>query len=351
MPKLSYTFLIPLVFLLVPLPGFSRSPHKKIEHQSSMGVEMVYYPDHNEGQNRKDGFDPPSYKPIEKPGSHVLPAGDKGRPLGTGWGGAKFQVYAAHSIKVPLLQGTSPLTKDNNIHFFFRVDAAPVILNFRTKAVFTPLAFLNLQAGMNMGTGWHALGLNGMGLNKDGSGDPETRYTAGIVTETWLGGTLQFDLAALLPGKWNHVVALGNCRFKYAHFSEAGEDDPWQWKSDAGENFNGWKLLSTSLAGYQMPLVLDTAGILVETEQNLGRNADRSTMDSRGWGSDFVELRFGPLLNFTFDKHNSLTVLFHFRTMRVYSDKTVHNNWFRNRQYESTALQFHAMALAYKYRF
>lgn len=325
----------------------------EITHQSYWGAEFAYYADSNEGQNADKGFEWPSYTPEEIPPGYQLPEGglDKGRDLGSGWGAVELQLYAGHTVTIPFLQGSGPLTKGNNIQLDARGYLAPVVAYIETRATFTPIAFLNFQAGYSVGSGWNGFGFNGIGLNNDGTGVPLQDPFAGAAMETWFSGTFQFDLAAVVPGEWNHVVTVATAKFQNIYYTEAGKYDPWQWKADKGENYNGTKFLGTYVLGYQMPLKLDTVGIMVETFQYIDDVKDYSPMADGGWGSDFVRVQFGPLANITFNEKNNLTILLQMKTDKKYTDDTIYNNWFVNREYESTYVKFHRLALAYKYKF
>ncbi|QEN06919.1 hypothetical protein EXM22_02510 [Oceanispirochaeta crateris] len=338
------------VVLLLLILSVSFLTAGETQHQTSWGVDFAYYLDDNKGKNSDNGFAWPSYSPVEVPDTYPI-GSDEGRELGSGWGSVELQLYIDHTITVPFLQGTSPLTKDNNIKFGFRGSLAPVVAYVQTKAVITPIAFLNFELGYSIGSGWSGLGFNGIGLNNDGTGIPESDPFPGAVMETWMSGTFQFDMAAVRPGKWNHVVVVANGKFKNMYFTAAGSDDAWQWKADDGENFNGNMFLGTYVLGYQMPLQVDMIGFMVETEQYIGDVKDKSTMASNGWGSDFVEVKFGPLANVTFDEKNSVTALLQFKTDRLYSDDSIHDNYYATRNYESTYVKIHRIALAYKHKF
>ncbi len=320
-----------------------------VEHETSIGAEFAYYFDDHSGYGQTGGFAPPNYSPVSAPGSFSPEVGDVARTLGSGWGSAEIQLYLNHKITMPFLQGEGALVEDNNIKFDFNLYVAPVAAYLKAAVIFTPIAFLNFELGGSIGTGWDIVVFNGLGLNT--TGVPLTNSFPGVVAELWSSATFQFDLAAIVPGEWTHVVVVANAEFLYSHFSAASEEEPWQWLADSGENFNGFKFNGTYLLGYQMPLVLDTVGFLVETEQHIGSVNQLSTIEDNGWGSDFVEVTFGPLANFSFDDHHNLTVLFQFQSGIDYSDDTIFNTNFRNRDYEDTYVKLHRVAFAYNYKF
>jgi len=319
-----------------------------IVRSTSWGLEAAYYTDDHEGLD-SGGFVFPNYTPSPLPGVYTLPGVDPGRDLGSGWGSVEFQALVRHSIQMPFLQGDGPLTSGNNIQFNFRGNLAPVVAGIQASALWTPIAFLQLELGSHLGTGWHALGFNGMGLNNDGTGNPAEDSFAGVVSRTWVAGTFQFDLAAVMPGEWNHVVVLANARLEYQNYSAAEDGDAWQYESDSGENFNGFRYLGTYLLGYQMPLRVNTLGILVETEERLGEPREMSTIASGGWGSDFVTVRIAPVAMITLTDKASLTVLAQFTNDIRYTQDTIYLNWFQNRTVaaDDTFWKFRRIAFSY----
>jgi len=323
---------------------------EEVERSTSLSIEGAYYIDDNKGFGVSDGgFAPISYSPEPLPGSYVSIGNDDGRDLGSGWGAAEIQALLTLRIVVPFLAGAGDLTSGNNVSFAITGALTPVSTRLELRATLTPVAFLNIFVGSMLGTGWDIGLFNGMGLNAGGSGVPESASFRGIVLESWIGGTFQFDLAALVPGDWTHVVTLVSPKLQYAWFSAADKGDAWMWEVDNGENFNGFMFYGTYFLGYQMPLVLNTAGILVETEQNLGYVRDLSTMDSGGWGSDHVLITVSPVFNFTLSESSSLAVLFQFRRERLYdeSDDSIFANYYENRHTVGTYWDFYRIAFSY----
>ena len=329
----------------------SMAAAEEVERSTSLSIEGAYYFDDNKGYRVSDGgFAPITYTPEPLPGSFVPPTSfDDGRDLGSGWGAAEIQALLTHRIVVPFLTGPGALTSGNNVTFSITGALTPVSTRLELRATLTPIAFLNVFAGAMLGTGWDVGLINGMGLNADGSGVPDSASFQGVVLESWIGGTFQFDLAALVPGDWTHVVTLVSPRLQYAWFSGADKEDAWMWEVDNGENFNGFMFYGTYFLGYQMPLVLNTVGILLETEQNLGYVKELAPMDSGEWGSDHVLITVGPVFNFTLSESSSLAVLFQFRRERLYNeiDDSIFANYYENRHAVGTYWDFYRIAFSY----
>ena len=199
-----------LLFLTLLAPILTLSPLCRkagAQHKTYLTVQSAYFFDDNKGGDSSAGWIWPSYSPIDCPEGDYPRGEDEGRNLGNGWGGAKLQLSLEHRMIFPFLTGETPLTKDNNLTVSFKTNLAPVILEGEIKAVLTPIAFLKFETGASAGTGW-TLGFNGLGINNDGSGTADTDPFQGIVSSLWLSGTFQFDLAAVLPGEWNHLVTV-----------------------------------------------------------------------------------------------------------------------------------------------
>jgi len=340
---LKSVLLVPLIALLLPcsLSG------EGLERSTSLSLEAAYYfPDHQGYGVSNCGFAPISYSPVPVPPS--FPIGpDQGRALGSTWGPAEIQVLLSHEIQVPFLVGRGALTKGNNAAFSITGALTPVSVRLELGAELTPIAFLSFFAGAMAGTGWDIGLFNGMGLNADGSGVPESASLQGLVLKSWFGGTFQFDLAALIPGDWSHVVTLLSPSLQYAWFSRAAKGQAWMFEADIGENFNGWKLLGSYFLGYKMPLVLELAGLLLETEQNIGYVHELSPAVGGGWGSDFLLLTMSPVLSFRLSERSTLAVLFQFRRQRLYTPDSVFYAFYANRKYAGTYWDFYRIAFSY----
>ena len=258
-----------------------------MERSTSISVQGAYYLPDNKGYGVSDGgFAPITYAPEPLPGSFTPIGTDQGRDLGSTWGPAEIQFLLTHRIRVPFLVGSGALTSGNNVTFSITGALTPVSTRLETRVNLTPVAFLDFYAGAMIGTGWDIGLFNGMGAVED-TGIAESSSFRGVVSESWIGGTFQFDLGELVSGDWTHVVTLVSPKLQVAWYSAAEKGEPWMWEADRGENFNGLMFYGTYFLGYQMPLVLDTLGLLVETEQNLGYVKELDATEGTDWGSDY----------------------------------------------------------------
>ncbi|MCL2069712.1 MAG: hypothetical protein FWH19_01850 [Treponema sp.] len=215
------------------------------------------------------------------------------------------------SFIFPFLQGSSPLTQDNNITAVLSAEIAPVSMNGNAEIIWSPAAFLLLSGGGRAGSGWPMPLGRGIGINRpvgdyqEGEvrlAEPDGEAFDGLLWSGWGAATLQFDLGAVMAGDWNHVLFQARQEFRYAAYSRAGSGDSWIFENDLGENRNGWKYYATYVLGYHMPLspLLDTVAVMAELEKNL-YNSPGGDFWGDGLGywifSGFVNLSFNPRLS------------------------------------------------------
>lgn len=334
---------ITLLLTSVPLL-FSENGY---EFNSSIGVESAYYfPDQSGyGLTDSETFTPITYEVVE---------GIEGeRDLGSTWGGAELQAKYNFSFKKPFLTGESALTQTNSLKHSFTLNLSPVDIGFSINNTFSPIAFLEFSLGTKVATGWNfdALGAVGLSKNLDGV---EKEQLQGIFSETWLSGTFQFDLAAVLGGDttWKHVVLLSNHNVQYKHYTAAESDEPWIYQADSGQTYNGFRYTTANFIGYQMPIKLNMTGILIETNMALGSNADRGTMDSGSWGSDDNALSIGWVNSITLSDNLSMVIMPQLKSQVRYTNNTIQEEYFTYRESNTQSpyyWDFQRVAITFSY--
>jgi hypothetical protein len=224
----------------------------------------------------------------------------------------------------PFLQGDNFLTADNNIRLNLGADVSPISLNGTVEAVWTPAAFLQLTAGAKAGSGWNielfGASIHGIGINRPTPGSPgkaeiEGSAFDGLLWRAYGGGTLQFDFAALFPGDWHHVVFRSYHEGSYRAYSRASSDDSWVFENDDRENRNGFIYSGNFLLGYQMPIFLNTLGVLTEMEKYLYDTPNRTV-----WGDERLRWTFSGLFNFTLTRQLDAALIVQVRTRRNFTD-------------------------------
>jgi len=228
------------------------------------------------------------------------------------------------SFVFPFLQGEGPLTGGNNVALALGAEVSPVSVNGLAEAVWTPVAFFQLSAGGRLGSGWKLTffgdELYGIGKSYDSGGGAlgsEGSAFDGLIWKTQAGAALQFDAAAIWPGTaggspdWHHIVARTYHELNYKAYTAASGDESWYYEHDLGDNVNGANWYGNFLAGYQMPIVLNTVALLAEADLCLRDIPGRSA-----WGDDKIRWTFSALFNFTVTEKISAALALQTRTRR-----------------------------------
>jgi len=257
--------------------------------------------------------------------------------------------------KFPFLQGDSPLTKDNNINLGLSAEISPISLNGIVEAVWTPIAFFEFSTGGRIGSGWNIElfggDVYGIGVNQqnaDGSGGINGSAFDGLLWKAQAGGAIQFDLAAIIPGDWNHIVFRTYHEMNYKGYTKANGNEAWFFENDDGENCNGFNYYGNFLLGYQMPIFLDTVAFLVEMDLYLYDTPNRSI-----WGDDLIRWTFSNVLSFTITKKFGIAVITQFRTRRNWNETNWENLHYRNRTVNMSNpqhLEFYRVAGAFSFK-
>lgn len=217
------------------------------------------------------------------------------------------------------------ITFPHNVQLEAAFELSPVSVNGTGEATWTPLPFLQVVAGGAVGSGWNIPIANGLRMNKRiESPDDEFENAeltggpfSGLVWSVKGGGVFQFDYAALKSGEWNHIIFKTYHGVQYRALTSADSEDSWLYEADSGQNRNGWNYYGYYLLGYQMPIFLNTVGILVESDLYLYDTEDRKL-----WGDDLIRWTFGPLFNFTVTKKLSAALLLQMRSRVRYTSDT-----------------------------
>ena len=271
------------------------------------------------------------------------------------------KLIVSQSFTVPFLQGEGAMVKNNNVKFSIDAEITPISMGLLGGVIFTPIAFIEIAAGGLIGSGWNielfGSEVRGIGANVSDNGKTSVDGSAfdGTFMGAHFGGAFQFDLAAVLPGDWNHVLFRSyheaNCRI----YSRAGRGDSWFYESDHGENQNGWNYYGNYLIGYQMPIFLNMVALLAETEKYL-----YNTPDGDLWGDSLGRWDFGLITNFKITDKFSTALITQFRLYRNYSnftynnkdkDDSNYNRYYRDRMLDDgRSLKFYRVAAILNYK-
>jgi len=280
----------------------------------------------------------------------------------------KFRVVTWGECKIDL-PGSNSLTAGNNLKFQEGIETTPVSLASRSKVVWTPIAFLNLSAGVNIGTGWaygpfhgSMAALGSFGLSDDGKSVTEEYETiepfTHLYVEPWVEGLFQFDLAAVLPKdkqKWTHAVLQATYKIMYSTITGEQDGTPWEWQLTP-QRFNGWNYDSVITLGYMFPeqikplslvgVQIDMCGYYNVVPQN-GYWA--STMS--GFDPNFMTVSFNPTLLFDFNEHHTLALQCRIINRLSYEEKAGVVNTTCSGTVNGVEWLFDRIALSYTYNF
>ena len=227
-------------------------------------------------------------------------------------------VGVTQNFKVPLMQFDNPLTKDNNINFKIGAELSPISFEGKFGIVWTPIAFLEFYTESRVGSGWNIKTLYGLALNKNNAGKSNyipLNFSKSIYSFSF-GGAFQFDLGAVIPNDWSHVVFRTDQAALYKAMSGVDSETSWLYQADSGENRNGWKYQASYLIGYKMPIFLDLIAMKIDVEKKLF--ASPKGLDNKKWGENLFLTTFGPIINFNIKKDYNIMLLAQWQTKPLY---------------------------------
>jgi hypothetical protein len=256
------------------------------------------------------------------------------------------------SFIVPFLQGEGPLTEDNRIRADITAEISPISLNLLAGAVWTPIAFFELSAGGMIGSGWNlslfGADLYGIGRNRraaDGTGEIAGSPFEGVFWGGRAGAALQFDLAAVIPGEWRHVVFRTYHELNVKGFSAASDSETWVFEHEHTENRNGLTYYGNVLVGYRMPLFFNFAALMAEFSLYCYDTPGRSA-----WGDDIPRWTFSVLGNFAVTRRVSAALVAQCITVRNYDDETRFYQDRRLNKEDPLRLAFYRVAVILTFR-
>ena len=351
MPRGSYGIFMKIVhlasiFLLCMSSAAFSADTDAVRTERSVGADFAYYPADQKGYGVSDGgFAPLSYTVEESDGSPNT------RDLGSTWGGVEAKGYYIQRWIIPALRWSDgPLAAGNNVTIQSQTGVSPISLTQQVQVTATPIALLQFTGGVQAGTGWNVQLFDGLGEVDTVSGEMDDGSLEGIVLDLYLGTTIQFDLAAVVPGDWNHVVAVYSPKWTWKTFTGASASAPWSFENDPGDNYQGWIFGQTVFLGYQPPgMALQTTGFLLETERKVGETVDRATASGTGdWEPDFLETKLALVLNFSIGEIHSLTILSQLSRDRLASDSTIFNGALQARDVVGSYWDAYRIALSWR---
>lgn len=271
-------------------------------------------------------------------------------PITGAYSGLEGRVTGNIQYKIPTPFGDNPLVSGNSLRIGSFLEFTPVSLASGLSFSFSPIAFLDFSAGASIGTGWDFIGLHGMATFNPVSTEYDgiTPFTA-YRYDLWAQGLFQFDLAALMPGEWNHVVMVALYKIQNIGQTKGGADgNPWMYQT-AGEQVNGLKHYSSIILGYQMPLLLQTIGVQTEFEGYYNSNVYNASYAAMK--GDFTKISISPLAVLEFSSTDSLIIQPSFSSRRSFSETQSSASEGLLLSYAGREWFFNRLALRYTHKF
>ena len=241
-------------------------------------------------------------------------------PLTGAYSAFELRGTGTYHYVIPVPFSNHPLLRGNTLTLSPAVELTPVSLSPKFDVAFSPIAFLVFYVGGRIGTGWDLapMGVKGLAVFDENSKEYESVVPfASYMYQWYLEGLFQFDLAAVLPGEWNHVVTQTRYKFLYEGLWNAGgHQEFWRWQGTA-EKASGWQYQASVVVGYQMPSLLQLVGVQVEFE---GYFDCHDFPDwAQQWEPTFMKVGISPVMNLQFNDKHSLMMQFRFRSRRSFS--------------------------------
>ncbi len=243
---------------------------------------------------------------------------------------AELKASISHEIAVPVLNSENVLFASNEIDFEFSAFLSPISIGLGFETVFRPIAFLEFSAGTELGSGWNSRFVRGLALNKPSDtfdNDFINKSLKGIVHKEKAGAAFQFDLGAVIPGEWSHVVFRSYHEYYYKAFSAASESESWLWEADDGENRNGTHYYIQNVLGYKMPLIMEFFGFMFEAERSY-YDTEKGNLS----GENIWNYKASCIMSFRSGESTKFNLISQFRTVRNYTDETEDRDYYRSRE-------------------
>ncbi len=219
--------------------------------------------------------------------------------------------------KIPVLTGESALFAGNNVTLRAECGLTPVSSTQHFSVTFSPAAFFDLDAGFVTGSGWNIGSFHGIREYNPARNE----YDELDSFSTWylypfVRATIKFDVGALWPGDWHHIVGLATFETGYQSLIGA-KQTVWEWQTFAG-NADGWFYRQYYVIGYQMPLKLSMIAMTFDLSGHY--NASDYGQFAQSFGGDFMYAEIGPMIEVTLNKKNYFYSLIAFSGRRSFAE-------------------------------
>ncbi|HOU84651.1 MAG TPA: hypothetical protein PLA54_01245 [Spirochaetota bacterium] len=258
----------------------------------------------------------------------------------------------SHEITVPFLNSPNVLFENNEISFDFSAFLSPISAGLEVETLFRPIALLEFSTGIEIGSGWNSRFVRGLAINEpSGSYDNyfNNKTLKGIVHKEKAGAAFQFDVGAVIPGEWTHVVFRSYHQYYYKAFTAASKNESWLWEADDGENRNGTHYYIQNVLGYKMPLMMEFFGLMIEAERSYYDTANGDPSGENIWN-----YTASCIMGFRSGENTKFNLITQFRSVRNYTEETEEYDYYRSRVIDpdkSRKWEFYRIILNMTYEF
>lgn len=179
------------------------------------------------------------------------------------------KIEFGYNVSYPMLQGDSMLTSGNNLKIKGLLGVSPVAATLSVDAVLTPLAIMEVNAGLAVGTGWDFafLGLDLKGITLDdnlGHTSAVSDQLGGAYLKGRVGAALQFDTGAIFENEWQSILVRTYHELNYQYYTGATNAEPWWNYELGGIRENAFSYKGEYVVGYNMPIMVNTVALMLE---------------------------------------------------------------------------------------
>lgn len=226
--------------------------------------------------------------------------------------GARTTFNTTYRLPTPL--GENFLLNGAHLDLNGHIELSPVTIKGGVQATFSPLPFLEFQAGGELGSGWNLGGIKGIAFYNGYEYEAVTPFS-GMLYKAWLRGLFQFDTGAIWSGNWTHVVMQYTYQAYYHGFTGTQSNNLWGWQADV-HYLAGWCSYQCAILAYQMPLVLYRIGGMFEAEHNY--NDKNLNPAYKPFNGAYNKLSISPIMQFKFGSKDTLSCAFTFASRRSF---------------------------------
>ena len=238
-------------------------------------------------------------------------------PITGAYSGVQIRTTFNAAYKIPVLTSSGALFSGNNVTLTGSLELTPITLMPKVSISFTPIAFLNFSAGGMAGTGWDLIGMqamsqyNSLSVAYDSLPAFSTWYFKG-----WANGTFMFDVAALWPGDWHHIVTVATYEVSYTTMTNE-TSAVWDWQTSKN-SATGLQFYQSYVLGYQMPTIVSIVGVRAELAGHY--DAGDYGVYANNLNGSFITMDVSPLMQLTFSKKDSMYIMFNFESRRGFAE-------------------------------